>query len=59
MADSPDSSGATLLHSLNAVVSWLHSEGFYAAGTAAVLAVAAVHPLAPPLAARRVLRAAS
>ena len=30
--DSPDSTGAGLLHSLNAVVTFLHSEGFYAAG---------------------------
>ena len=30
--DSPDSPGRGLIHSLNAVVSWLHSEGFYAAG---------------------------
>lgn len=29
--DSPDSTGAGLLHSLNAVVTFLHSEGFYAA----------------------------
>ena len=32
--DSPDSPGRGLIHSLNAVVSWLHSEGFYAAGKA-------------------------
>lgn len=34
--DSPDSPGRGLIHSLNAVVSWLHSEGFYAAGGVAL-----------------------
>jgi hypothetical protein len=38
--DSPTGSaagGGRLLHSLNAVVNFLHSEGFYAAGGAIVL----------------------